>query len=278
MPSPDVKITILVDNGTADGHIAEHGLSFWIETEGKRVLFDTGQGTSLAHNARTLGVALNETDILILSHGHYDHTGGIPQVLKDSEKIEVFCHPGITRPRYSLHGSVPRAIQMPNESIRAIEKLPPTQIRWVSQSMFLYEKIGITGPIPRETDYEDTGGPFFLDPKGSQKDPIDDDLAIWIRTKEGLVVCAGCCHAGLINTLNHILRMESGAKLKAVLGGFHLLNADSRRLDSTMAALRSFCPEWIVPCHCTGEHAVAALKENLGERVSKGAVGMTYQF
>jgi 7,8-dihydropterin-6-yl-methyl-4-(beta-D-ribofuranosyl)aminobenzene 5'-phosphate synthase len=278
MISANVTITILVDNQGGDGLTAEHGLSLWIETEGKRILFDTGQGVALESNARELGVDLGETDILVLSHGHYDHTGGIPQVLRQTRNAEVYCHPGIVSPRYSIGNGMPRSIRMPRESMEVIDKLPSDHLHWVQQPIWLSGKIGITGPIPRETIFEDTGGPFYLDPKGKRADPIEDDLALWIHTEDGVIVCVGCSHAGLVNTLNHVRRLSHGPRVRAVIGGFHLQNASHDRLDRTIAAVRLLDPDMMVPCHCTGELAVAGLRKALGERVSPAAVGMTYCF
>lgn len=87
------KVTILVDNQAGKGLIAEHGLSLWIETEDERILFDTGQGGVFANNAQMLGIDLGQTDMLVLSHGHYDHTGGIPQILQQARNINVYRHP-----------------------------------------------------------------------------------------------------------------------------------------------------------------------------------------
>lgn len=273
-----VKITILVDNRAGDKLIAEHGLSLWIETEGKHILFDTGQGNALETNAKVLGVDLATTDILVLSHGHYDHTGGIAQVLQQAHHAGIYCHSGIVQPRYAIRNGKAKSIQMPQKSMAAIDKLPEQRLHWVQQPLLLSGKIGITGPIPRETAYEDTGGPFYLDPEGKRADPIDDDLALWIRKDDGLIVCVGCSHAGLVNTLNHVRSLNNGLKIRAVIGGFHLLNASRERLNRTMAALRFLEPEMVVPCHCTGEPAVALLRDVFGERVLPGAAGMTYQF
>lgn len=278
MISAKVRITILVDNQAGDGLTAEHGLSLWIETEGKRILFDTGQGIALESNARALGVALGKTDILVLSHGHYDHTGGIPQVLQHAGKTNVYCHSGVAQPRYSIRDGTPKPIHMPQESMSAIEKLPAQSLHWVAQALLLSQRIGITGPIPRETSFEDTGGPFYLDPQGRRADPIEDDLALWIRTDDGLVVCVGCCHAGLVNTLNHVCGLTKQDRIRAVIGGFHLLNANDQRLELTLAALRSFSPNMVIPCHCTGERAMNLLKAVLGERVMPGHAGATYEF
>lgn len=102
MRSEGVKITIPVDNQAGGDLIAEHGLSLWIETEGKHILFDTGQGTALENNARVFGIDLSKAEFLVLSHGHYDHTGGIAQVLQQAHNAGVYSHSGIVQPRYAI--------------------------------------------------------------------------------------------------------------------------------------------------------------------------------
>lgn len=282
MSSADVQMTILVDNqvdNQADKQlIPEHGLSLWIETESRHILFDTGQGNALETNASVLGVDLSKTDILVLSHGHYDHTGGIAQVLQQAHHACIYCHSGVVLPRYAIRNGRASSIQMPQKSMAAMNRLSEQTLHWVQQPMRLFETIGITGPIPRETTDEDTGGPFYLDPEGSRVDPIDDDLALWIRKDDGLIVCVGCSHAGLVNTLNHVRRLNDGLKVRAIIGGFHLLNASRDRLEQTIAALRLLEPEMIVPCHCTGKPAVEMLRDAFGKRISPGMAGMTYRF
>jgi 7,8-dihydropterin-6-yl-methyl-4-(beta-D-ribofuranosyl)aminobenzene 5'-phosphate synthase len=278
MSSEPLRITILVDNHAAPGLMVEHGLSLWIEVGGRPLLFDTGQGTALAPNAGSLGVNLSRTERLVLSHGHYDHTGGIAQVLTFAARVEVYAHAGVVQPRYSVRDGQPRLISMPHESMAALDRMPSERLHWVAQPMRLNETIGITGPIARETDFEDTGGPFYLDPEARREDPIDDDLAVWFRTANGLVVCAGCCHAGLINTLNQIRRLDPGQPIVAVIGGFHLVGASEARLAKTVEALHAIAPQRIMPCHCTGDAATAYLRNALGEMVQPAAAGMTYRF
>ncbi len=124
----------------------------------------------------------------------------------------------------------------------------------------------------------DTGGPFSLDPEGKRPDPIEDDLALWIRTGAGAIVCLGCAHAGLVNTLSRIRRLTGDGKIRAVIGGFHLLNASSARLGLTADFLRRLGPELVVPCHCTGDAATAELRDALGKAVSPGRVGAAWRF
>jgi 7,8-dihydropterin-6-yl-methyl-4-(beta-D-ribofuranosyl)aminobenzene 5'-phosphate synthase len=273
-----VKIIILVDNQSGDGLIAEHGLSLWVEADGKRILFDTGQGPALPVNASRLGVDLEETDILVLSHGHYDHTGGVADVLRLAREIEVYFHAAADQIRYSIKDGIPKPIRMPHASAGALEKLQSNRLHRVSQPVMISRNIGLSGPITRVTEYEDTGGPFYLDQEGSFKDPIVDDMALWINSEKGLVVCVGCGHAGLINTLNHVRYASGISRIHAVIGGFHLLNANAHRIDQTIKALRSMAPGMIAPCHCTGERIIQSLKEDFGKRVISCCSGTRFEF
>jgi 7,8-dihydropterin-6-yl-methyl-4-(beta-D-ribofuranosyl)aminobenzene 5'-phosphate synthase len=164
---------------------------------------------------------------------------------------------------------------MPETAREALESLSPGRLHWTTQPADLAPGIGLSGPIPRRTDYEDVGGPFFVDRGGEHSDPIEDDLALWIRTDSGLVVIVGCSHAGLINTLLHAQRLSGASRIRAVLGGFHLSDAGEARIESTVNGLTELGPELVVPCHCTGDRAVGALRRALGACIVPGSAGAT---
>ena len=274
-----MKITILVDDRAGcPGLQHEHGLALWIEVGGRSILFDTGQGGALENNARELGVDLEATEAVVLSHGHYDHAGGLARVLRRAPGAHVYGHPSLVLPRYSVHAGVSRSIAMPVPTLAALQRLPESRLHWLQQPFLLADDIGLSGLIPRATDYEDSGGPFYLDPKGIHPDPLEDDLALWLRSPHGLVVCVGCAHAGLVNTLEHVRSLNPGDNVRAVIGGFHLDGASPERLQQTISALRQLGLERVVPCHCTGDRAVAALGQALGERAAPGAAGLTMRF
>ncbi len=280
----DIRITIVMNDRAGEGLVAEHGFSLWIEVAGRHILFDTGESSAFASNAGRLGIDLSMTDILVLSHGHYDHTGGVAHLLELTGNAHIYCHPGVMSARYSIKDGSARPIQIPEESAAAMKSVTPAQLHWVEQPLTLFEEeahglvVGLTGPIPRETAYEDTGGPFYLDPEGTRADLINDDLALWIRKGNEVIVCVGCSHAGIVNTLTYVQRVTATQKLSGVVGGFHLVNASAERLQRTVAVLSQFSPERMVPCHCTGDAAAAALAEAMGDRVTYGKSGMVLRF
>jgi len=267
-------LTVLVDNQAGCCCLAEHGFALWIERGDRRYLLDTGQGTALAENVRALGVDLGRADALVLSHGHYDHTGAVPMVLGAAPHVHVYCHSGVTEPRYSIRDGQARDIRMPMFSMRALATLPIERMHWNGGSQLIGDRIGLSGSIPRWTDFEDAGGPFFFDPHALRADPVSDDQALWVSTDKGLIVCVGCCHAGLINTLSHLREVTGESRIRAVIGGLHLGSASRERLEKTAQSLRDLNPGLMIPCHCTGEGAIAYLRDHLDCPVHTGYSGL----
>jgi 7,8-dihydropterin-6-yl-methyl-4-(beta-D-ribofuranosyl)aminobenzene 5'-phosphate synthase len=127
----------------------------------------------------------------------------------------------------------------------------------VEEPLEVFEGVLLTGPIPRTTDFEDTGGDFFTDRRCATPDDLIDDQAAAIQTPTGTVVVLGCAHAGIVNTLRHVRDLTDNRPIHTVIGGMHLLNASDERMDKTVAELRSLNVRRLVPCHCTGFAAMA---------------------
>jgi 7,8-dihydropterin-6-yl-methyl-4-(beta-D-ribofuranosyl)aminobenzene 5'-phosphate synthase len=256
----NTRITVLVEN-TAHGPcvLAEHGLSYWIEHNGKHILLDSGQGGVLATNAYKLKIALYDLDSLILSHGHYDHTGGVAETLKHDRSVAVFAHPAAFAKKYARNNDgTARAIGMPYPSEKAIRETR-NQLVPTTQPTVVFDGLTATGPVPRLTDFEDTGGPFFLDESCTQPDPLEDDQSVFIDTAEGTVVLLGCAHSGVINTLHYIRQLTDNRPIHAVIGGMHLVGASSRRIARTIEELKQIGVRRLAPAHCTGMPATVAL-------------------
>jgi 7,8-dihydropterin-6-yl-methyl-4-(beta-D-ribofuranosyl)aminobenzene 5'-phosphate synthase len=274
---PTLSITVLSDNRAAYGLEAEHGFALWIQAGGQHILFDTGRGEAMLKNAAALGIDLRLTDSVVLSHGHYDHTGSVSAVLDAAPQAHLYLHQDALRERYSIH-EAPKLIGMPEPSLATIRDLVDARCSWISTSCAIADGVILSGPVPRKTAYEDTGGPFFLDVAGTCADPIADDLSLWIETPAGLVVCLGCCHAGIINTLQHCLGLTGEHRVLAVIGGMHLVQATTTRLEQTAEVLKEYTIPHVFPCHCTGDTACAYLAERLGSSVQQGYAGLKISF
>jgi 7,8-dihydropterin-6-yl-methyl-4-(beta-D-ribofuranosyl)aminobenzene 5'-phosphate synthase len=275
-----ITVTLLVENtARGAGILGEHGLAWWIDTGTHRMLFDTGQGMALLPNAKALGVDLARADSIVLSHGHFDHVGGLEAVLAFARSATLFLHPRAMEKKYS--GADPaagaRRISVPfveTEKFRRAER----RVIVASEPSEVVPGVWVTGEIPRTNDFEDTGGPFFLDEALQQPDPLLDDQAIYFLTRAGVVVVLGCAHAGVINTLERISQLTGGAAIHTVVGGMHLENASPRRMTATLAALRRLDVQRMSPVHCTGWAATAAIQREFPERCFRCAASTVLRF
>lgn len=273
------RILVLADNHAAGrGLRGEHGLAFRVECGGTVVLFDTGQGLVLRENARALGVDLAAVRSVALSHGHYDHTGGLAAVLAAaSGPVTVYGHPEVMRERWSLSGGAAHPVGLPSESRRALAG-DRVRLAWSAAPVALGPGIWLTGQIPRIHPEEAWSGPFFYDAAGTQPDAIPDDQALYIETAAGVVVVLGCAHAGVINTLDYIGERTKGQPVRAVIGGTHLGAADAERLAWTIARLRSFGIRRLAPMHCSGQTGFARLQAAFPTTCVSAGAGSLFTF
>ncbi len=273
------RIVVVVDNQVNGGGLMpEHGLSFWIESEQYSVLFDTGQGPALASNAAALGIPLEKTAAIVLSHGHYDHTGGVSFVLTKASKAPVYVHPlGFEAKYHRRNGTTLQRISMP-DGVASDLLERNYELSCGSVPARLGPGAYITGEIPRRTVFEDEGGPFFLDEECTEPDPLKDDQALYLTSSRGTIVVLGCAHSGVVNTLEYVSQLTERTPIHAVLGGMHLLHASEERIERTADALARYGVELIAPCHCTGNAAASQLRERLGARVAACSAGMSFEF
>jgi 7,8-dihydropterin-6-yl-methyl-4-(beta-D-ribofuranosyl)aminobenzene 5'-phosphate synthase len=263
-----LRITTLSENTAGSGDLlAEWGLSFLIETGRETILFDTGKTTSVTHNSPGLGIDLSRIDKIVLSHGHYDHTGGLRQLLRRmKQEVEIIAHPDIWANKYR---------RRKNEKVRYIgipfqrQELESLGARFTltKEPVKVADDIITTGEVPMSNDYEiiDSGLMVKTSDGSLQPDPLLDDLALIITTGYGLVVVLGCAHRGIINTLFHARKLTGVAKIYAALGGSHLVNAPKERMRRTIGDLKELGVEKLGLCHCTSLPAINRLSVAFGD-------------
>ena len=270
-----LRITVLADDTVAARSArGEHGLCFHIEAGNRRILFDTGQGLVLADNAQALGIDLGAIDTLVLSHGHYDHTGGMPILLAAARSpVTVHLHPAALDAKYHKTRSIgipPAArLALDGPNVRLVQSRDPGE---VAPSLFR------TGEIPRPHPEEALAEVFHLDPAGQTIDPLFDDQSLYFDTPRGTVVLLGCAHAGVIHILEHVQRLTHNRPIHAVIGGMHLGAATPARLQWVIDHLRRIAPRILVPMHCTGSKATAALWTAFPDACRSGGAGAMYEF
>jgi 7,8-dihydropterin-6-yl-methyl-4-(beta-D-ribofuranosyl)aminobenzene 5'-phosphate synthase len=271
------QITVLADNLAAGrGLRGEHGLALWLERAAARVLFDTGQGLVLGANAARLGVPLARLEVLALSHGHYDHSGGLAEVLAAAAApVAVHVHPAALEPKFRRddNGAM-HAIGMPAEAHAALTGGGRHRLRLSRAPVEIAPGLFLTGEIPRRHAEEEPTEAFCSDPTGQVPDPLSDDQALFLPGRDGTTVLLGCAHAGLINTLEHVSRLTDERPIRCVLGGLHLRSTAAGRLAWTVAALRRLGAPRLVPGHCTGWPAWATLRSAFPDRVDVFHVGL----
>jgi 7,8-dihydropterin-6-yl-methyl-4-(beta-D-ribofuranosyl)aminobenzene 5'-phosphate synthase len=274
------KITTLCENNIGHGSqnlIGEHGLSFYVEADDRRILFDTGQNLGLANNAEVLGIDLSRIDTVVLSHGHYDHSRGLKTLLNCNTDFTLCAHPDVFSPKVRGTGDGHKYIGMPVDR-HALEQ-KGIKIQLDKDPVSLAAGITTTGEIPFTNDFEAVGSEFYLkNGDDFTADTLADDRALILDTKKGLVVLLGCSHRGVINTLNHVTQIAGRNTIHAILGGLHLGKASDEKLEKIVDHLHTFGLDKIGVGHCTGPKAFVALANEYKEKVFLNTVGNVMEF
>jgi 7,8-dihydropterin-6-yl-methyl-4-(beta-D-ribofuranosyl)aminobenzene 5'-phosphate synthase len=271
-PVKRLKITTLADNLAGHKCLGEWGFSCLlnlIDSNGKsrKILFDTGMAPeALLFNMRTLKVDLAELDCLVLSHGHYDHTGAIVESVKSAGGTRVYAHPHVFLPRIFINArGKRREIGIPKE--QTLEKVESVGGKTVlsKEPVEVVPGLWTTGEIPRNS-FEDSlslrKDEQLVVKVGNREvaDNIADDQALFTVVADvGCFVVTGCCHAGLINTPNQVKRQIGAGAIYGFVGGTHLVDRCDDYIRRTVSELDGL--KLISPCHCTGFKSEAILWE-----------------
>jgi len=265
--------------------IAEHGFSMLIrvysDQEGCSILFDTGTSPhGVVENAARMEIDLKEVAYVVLSHGHYDHFGGLKAAIKviNNPDLQVIAHENMFRRRGNANskGEIREYAALPKT-----EELSPAKFVYNKEPLLIAQDLAcVTGEIPRKTGFE-TGlmqNRIFINGTWQPDHLIIDDRALVFRVKgKGLVVISGCAHAGIINTIRYAQQITGVSRVYAVLGGFHLAGREfEKRIEHTIRELRQINPTIIGGGHCTGWRALNAMAEAFPEAFVFNSVGAFY--
>ncbi|MBT3310579.1 MAG: MBL fold metallo-hydrolase [Desulfobacterales bacterium] len=278
----NIKITTLVENTVTMGIMpltAEHGLSFLIESGDRKILFDTGQGLTIIGNTKALGIDLSKIDTVVLSHAHFDHTGGVKNIIESNNHFTLVAHPEVFFGKFAGLGGDFTPIGIGTKGEMEIITKSGIKLEIGEEPFEIAPGIMTTGIIPMETDFEEVEAMFFKGEEGSElTDLIEDDKALILDTEKGTVVILGCAHRGIINTLNHVVKLTGKNKIYAIMGGLHLIYADKEKLNKISNCIRDFGIEKMIVGHCTGFSATNALVNEFGDRVTPNTVGHVIEF
>jgi 7,8-dihydropterin-6-yl-methyl-4-(beta-D-ribofuranosyl)aminobenzene 5'-phosphate synthase len=270
-----MNFTVLMDNTTIldTPYLSESGLSFLIETDDAKIVFDTGNSPIFLSNARKMGIDLTDITAVVISHGHNDHTNGLPVLGKllyrKGSRVPVILHPACMDKKHwaNKDGSL-EEIGMPigrNALEKYYDVTPATEVTRIGDSLYFL------GTIPRYDSSANESIGLVANAEGLLvPDFVIDDSAIIYDGKDGLVIINGCAHSGLVNILRYAQVIFRDKPIAAVIGGFHMLSKDQAWMEDTTAKIKVFEPKKIYPCHCTDE----ASRTTLRSQFQVGTVGV----
>ncbi len=276
------RITIICENRAhmAKDIMGEHGFAALIKTPTTRLLMDTGQGLGLAHNAKALKIDLAALDGVVISHGHYDHTGGLMQLPAREQPLPIHAHPDLFAGKYLLpKDQDPTYIGIPF-SQPALEETLNARFAFHSSFTEIAPGVFFSGQVPRTGSFEPSDERLVKQtPDGFVPDPFNDDASLLIETPAGPVILTGCAHSGIVNIMEHFAQKSGHPTFHAVIGGTHLGFAnDPSQLDQAMDAFDKFQVHTIAVSHCTGNEAAAQLFHRFKDRFAFAGAGWHIDF
>lgn len=276
----EIRLTILVENSATveNPHLtAKHGLALLLEAKDSKsrivtVMVDTGPSPDVTlHNIEKLNIDLEKVDAITLSHGHYDHTGGLVEIIKMMKTPLVIAHPEICNPKFAYRPS----LKYVGTPFKLIDVEEAGGLPLLSRNpVLLAEGIVTTGEIERTTEFEMVEGFKTVEANMFKDDVMIDEQALVINLGDkGLVVISGCSHSGIINIVKYSQKIIGEKSVYAIIGGFHLTGAKDEKIQKTIDELLKFEPRWVMPCHCTGAKAIQKFENTFGEKCSHPRTG-----
>ena len=275
-----IDLTFLSENKTDSFDAgAEFGLSMYIRSQGKKILFDTGGSALFADTARLCDIDLADTDLCIISHGHFDHTLGLPEFCRQNDRAEVYIHENAFRDFYgTTDGQIDDyscGITLAPEEVGAIrDRFYYTG----SEPVWITENIVISGSIPDLPAFSPVEQFYYIGEDGTlKKDPMDHEEFLAIREPDGVYLFSGCSHKGIIAAVEYCKTLFPGEHIAGIIAGMHLIGASNKMRAEIIERLAQEEPDVIIPMHCTGITAEFMMKMKFGDRCIIGSNGQNYR-
>ena len=278
MDNNKICYKFLVENKTEhSGMLAEHGLSIYIEADGKKILFDAGATDVLVNNAKVMNVELADVDFAVVSHGHYDHTGGFVPFCALNEKAPIYLHKNGFRDSYGFRNGEPEdeksGILWTEEEIAGMRD----RLILTDGPVYVTENICVTGTVPVAEGTNITEAFYYKDENGEWiKDDMSHEQCLVIRQEEGLYIFSGCSHRGVISALEAGKAMFPGERVAVLVAGMHLYSASEEDRKAVVDQMVAEGLDKVMPVHCTGIKAICDLKTRLGDACVVATAGDVY--
>lgn len=280
-----MKFRFLVENKTDNpGVFAEHGLSVYIESGGRKILFDGGASDLVIANARSLGIRLEDVDMAVISHGHYDHTGGFPAFHRINPAAPIYLHKNALRVSYGTEGgpvdeggrldSEPCSILWTDEQLKELS----SQLVFTNGPVTVTDNIKITGTVPADEEFVPTEYFYCREKEGIAVDDMSHEQCLVIREEAGLYIFSGCSHRGVINAIRAAKSLFPGERVAVLVAGMHLYNASEEDRSRVIDEIARENMDKVMPVHCTGIQAICDLKSRLGDKCIVATAGDEYVF
>lgn len=277
-----IKITTLIENSLGENQSLqnEHGLSFFIDIEGnncQKILFDTGQSNTFITNAQKLGVDLTTTDRVVLSHSHYDHTGGFVDFIKSyGSDFQLYVGPGFFTPKYANNNRIWKFLGNNFEQ----EDLEDRGIKiehLYKETTELVKGVYVMTNFTQTNTFEKASSRFYIrNGNDYKRDFFTDEVVLVLEAKAGLIVLLGCSHPGVVNILEAV-QNRLNKPLHCVMGGTHLVGASKERLDESIKYLQKLELPFLGLSHCTGDDAINRVQKEI-EHFFLNTTGTTLVF
>jgi 7,8-dihydropterin-6-yl-methyl-4-(beta-D-ribofuranosyl)aminobenzene 5'-phosphate synthase len=278
-----MKITVLAENSVCKTNTlnvkSENGLSLFIEFDGRKILFDTGQSDLFIQNAEKMRIDLSQVNYLVISHGHFDHGGGLKHFLNINKEAKIFLHVNAAHKFYTrIFGVIPYYVGLDQKIIAR-----NSRIHFIEEDTQIEERIILLEGFPEVFPQPDANKSLFeKDNNRLLFDKFRHEIVMLLIENDEIVLFSGCSHSGIINIIEEVKLFSKAMRIKATFGGFHIHNPISKKIESQdyiedLAETLGETDPVFYTGHCTGEKNFLYIKGLMGNKIQAMNTGQVFE-